>query len=553
MSPRHQRPTSGATISATLAVLLLATSSSLYAQPFDDLVGCSQTNGLQVLRSSFGIIDLPSDVNCTTAYHIPHNVNASSLTLRVGTNAVAWYCGSSVCEPSEIHLLAAGSNTSLDSYTYLKGIWIWIHTVHAATKSSTNLRGATLEFSWVTINCTDKPNQTPLLLYGTTDSASSEPWPSYSLCVFQANNHPDFGISFSWQWVFARLPYSLQSGFRAFLPPFNMALPHGMYDIQILRAHSPYAQRPMEIDLILYDKNGSELFRFNESVPDFFVPARNDIARAALDFYLPPGIGDQSAAVATARYAPIAPPPSPLPPSPLPPSPPSPSPPPPSPLPPSPLPPSPLPPSPLPPSPPSPSPLTPSHPLSPPTSPAPSYPGASDLPPPAPHRPGPITTHNTSTPGPVTPTYPPVGLIPLVPPPPPYYVSSPNVPPVYHHHPTAPPPADKPFLPTTTSTTSTARPAQGANAPGSPFYNNPPISAPPADHKAPDTRPPGLLHAPPSSSGSGSSSSGGGLGRVVDGMSSAGSRVGLGSGVLWLLRAVGGLTVAVMLGVGVGM
>ncbi|GIL98809.1 hypothetical protein Vretimale_4009, partial [Volvox reticuliferus] len=174
--------------------MLLATSPSIYAQPSVGLLRCSQVDGLQVLRGSFGIIDLPygggGNINCTSPYLIPPNANASSLTLRVSTTAEAWYCGSSNCELSEIHFVAAGSNTSLDSYTFPKGIWIWIHTVDAATNTPTKPRGGTLEFSWVTVNCTDEPNQTPLLLYGTTDAGISEAWPSYSLCVFLPNNHP---------------------------------------------------------------------------------------------------------------------------------------------------------------------------------------------------------------------------------------------------------------------------------------------------------------------------------------------------------------------------
>ncbi|EFJ39289.1 hypothetical protein VOLCADRAFT_101147 [Volvox carteri f. nagariensis] len=215
--------------------------------------------------------------------------------LGTSQDARVWYCPSPDCGASGSHNLTAGVSTPLLVSNYPDGIWI-----HVSVPSTGGSSAATLELSAIAASCS-APHQTPLLLYRTVDGRTSEPWPSYSLCVTKPNNNPDFGIAFSWEWSFGSLPYSFGRGFHALLPPFDLTLPHGVYDIQLMRAYSPDAEARMGVSFVLLSSSGVELVRFNESVSGYFVPAVNNITRGSMEFYLPAGIADQSAAVATVQ------------------------------------------------------------------------------------------------------------------------------------------------------------------------------------------------------------------------------------------------------------
>ncbi|EFJ51970.1 hypothetical protein VOLCADRAFT_87017 [Volvox carteri f. nagariensis] len=256
---------------------------------------------LLVLESgSYGSITLRPGDDCV--YHISPHGDISNMVIYTGDlgtsqDARVWYCPSPDCGASGSHNLTAGVSTPLLVSNYPDGIWI-----HVSVPSTGGSSAATLELSAIAASCS-APHQTPLLLYRTVDGRTSEPWPSYSLCVTKPNNNPDFGIAFSWEWSFGSLPYSFGRGFHALLPPFDLTLPHGVYDIQLMRAYSPDAEARMGVSFVLLSSSGVELVRFNESVSGYFVPAVNNITRGSMEFYLPAGIADQSAAVATPRTA----------------------------------------------------------------------------------------------------------------------------------------------------------------------------------------------------------------------------------------------------------
>ena len=161
-------------------------------------------------------------------------------------------------------------------------------------------------------------NEAALLLFHTPSGSGLEANPAYSLCTVRPNNEPESGrTAFSWGWSFAALPPSFTAtGFYALLPPFNLTLPSGMYDIRLTKALSPTALYPMSIRLLLLpDDGGSPIVEVTETVMGFYIPTSSNISRGAIEFYVPPGMEGQSAAVDTVRYeAPVAPPRPPSPP-----------------------------------------------------------------------------------------------------------------------------------------------------------------------------------------------------------------------------------------------
>ncbi|EFJ52152.1 hypothetical protein VOLCADRAFT_87016 [Volvox carteri f. nagariensis] len=414
-------------------------------------MGCDEASPREkVLESgSFGSITLRPGDDCV--YHISPHGDISNMVIYTGDlgtsqDARVWYCPSPDCGASGSHNLTAGVSTPLLVSNYPDGIWI-----HVSVPSTGGSSAATLELSAIAASCS-APHQTPLLLYRTVDGRTSEPWPSYSLCVTKPNNNPDFGIAFSWEWSFGSLPYSFGRGFHALLPPFDLTLPHGVYDIQLMRAYSPDAEARMGVSFVLLSSSGVELVRFNESVSGYFVPAVNNITRGSMEFYLPAGIADQSAAVATVRHAPNAPPPSP-------PAPPRPPPPPPSPaVPPSPAPPVPFrpPPSPSPPRSPQPPSLPPpSTPPSPSLTPASSSPLSLTPPPspslllpplPLPFPSPPLSQSQPLLQPPSSPPLPPASLL-LSPPPTPTYPPTPSLRPSSPPSPLQPPATSLPPSP----------------------------------------------------------------------------------------------------------
>ncbi|GIL42998.1 hypothetical protein Vafri_812 [Volvox africanus] len=308
-------------VAAAIATLLtfLVLLSPIFAQS-SNFTGWSSASDYTVLSGRSGTIFLwPGG---SSAFRIGPILDVSSLELRTqnleASNVTVWYCYSSDCTAATGMPLRDNATTRL-----IPSAFVWLKaSVPNTTRSPLD---AILEFSSTSPTSCSDPGQTPILLFPARTVGTSPPLsflsapaeasgPSYSLCVATPNNHPDFGLSFSWSWSFADLPPVFNGGFLAILPPFPLTLPLGVYDVNLVEALAPITGAPIGIRLAFLAHNNSVLAEFTESTTGFYVPAVNSIAQGTIEFYLPAGIGNQSAAVYTVRYMPSTPP---MPPEPL--------------------------------------------------------------------------------------------------------------------------------------------------------------------------------------------------------------------------------------------